>query len=213
MEDKELSQQESFKLIEQMISTAKQEQKDDGKGWIIWGWMLFLAALFTFLNQEFRWVHNLFIFWDLFGLISVLLGIYESVRYFFFKKKIRVKTYTNDILQKLNIGFFISLMLIILSMNIGVHSSDAGWQELAVPPTKGFALLLGLYGFWILIYGTLLNFKPSIIGAYITWAFAIASLFARDFQITMLFHLLAVLFGYIIPGHLANREFNKQTIR
>lgn len=213
MEDKELSQQESFRLIEQMISTAKQEQKDDGRGWIIWGWMLFLASSFTLLNLRFWWLDNLFIFWDLFGLVAILLGVIETVRYFFFKKKVRVKTYTKDIHQKLNIGFFISLMLIILSMNIGVHSSDARWQELAVPPTKGFALLLGLYGFWILIYGTLLNFKPSIIGAYITWAFALASLFVRDFQLTMLFHASAVLFGYIIPGHLANREFNKQSIR
>jgi hypothetical protein len=213
MEDKELSQQESFRLIEQMISTAKQEQKDDGKGWIIWGWMLFLASLFTLLNLRFRWLDNLFIFWDLFGLVAILLGVIETVRYFFFKKKMRVKTYTKDIHQKLNIGFFISLMLIILSMNIGVHSPNARWQDLAVSPVKGFALLLGLYGFWILIYGTLLNFKPSIIGAYITWAFALASLFVRDFQLTMLFHASAVLFGYIIPGHLANREFNKQSIR
>ena len=207
MEEKELSQQESFRLIEQMISTAKQEQKDDGKGWIIWGWMLFLASLFTLLNLKFHWVNNLFLFWDLFGIVSVLLGVFESVRYFFFKKKVRVKTYTNDIFQKLNVGFFISLMLIILSMNIG------SWDGNGVPPTKGFALLLGLYGFWILIYGTLLNFKPSVIGAYITWAFAIASLFVRDFQLTMLFHACAVLCGYIIPGYLANREFNKQTIR
>jgi hypothetical protein len=218
MEDKEISQQESFRLIEQMISTAKQEQKDDGKGWIIWGCMLFLASLFTLLNLRFRWLDNLFIFWDLFGLVAIALGVVETVRYFFFKNKVRVKTYTKDIHQKLNIGFFISLMLIILSMNIGEHVivgviPEGHRLNFAVPPTKGFALLLGLYGFWILIYGTLLNFKPSIIGAYITWAFAIASLFVRDFQLTMLFHAAAVLFGYIIPGHLANREFNKHIIR
>jgi hypothetical protein len=60
-----------------------------------------------------------------------------------------------------------------------------------------------------LIYGAVLNFKPSIIGAYITWAFAFASLFVDRFDYTMLLHAAAVLCGYIIPGHIANREFNK----
>ncbi|HEY0751806.1 MAG TPA: hypothetical protein VGD26_11660, partial [Chitinophagaceae bacterium] len=76
---------------------------------------------------------------------------------------------------------------------------------------KGFSLLLGLYGFWILIYGTVLNFKPSVIGAFITWAFAFVSLFVPPdrFDLTMLIHAVAVLCGYIIPGYMANRQFRK----
>ena len=196
MEDKKISQQESLLLIQQMIHQAKTEQKDDGKGWIIWGWLLFLAASFTFINQQLNWVDTFF-FWNLFGIASLILLLVQTVRFFAFKKSNKVKTYTNDLFEKLNIGFFISLMLIIFSMNLGVD------------PKKGFALLLGLYGFWILIYGAVLNFKPSIIGAYITWAFAFASLFVKTFDVTMILHACAVLCGYIIPGHIANREFKK----
>ena len=87
--------------------------------------------------------------------------------------------------------------LIIFSINLGVS------------PIKGFALLLGLYGFWILIYGTALNFKPSIIGAFITWGLAFACLYVQSFEWTMLLHALAVLCGYIIPGHIAYAEFKK----
>ena len=87
-------------------------------------------------------------------------------------------------------------------MNVSIAGNN-------VPPAKGFALLLGLYGFWILIYGTVLNFNPSTIGAYITWAFAFASLYVKEFQWTMLLHAIAVLCGYIIPGHIAYREFKK----
>jgi hypothetical protein len=199
MEDKIITEQESFRLINQMINTAKREQKDDGKGWIIWGWMIFAASILTFFNVQYGWF-NTFFFWNGFGFIAITLGLYETFRVFVLKKKERVRTYTRDIHQKLNTGFFISLSLIIISMNKGVH------------PTTGFSLLLGLYGFWILIYGTLLNFKPSIVGAYITWALAFAGLFVKNFEITMLIHAAAVLCGYIIPGHLANREFNKQTI-
>ena len=90
-------------------------------------------------------------------------------------------------------------MMIILSINLGVQ------------PVKGFALLLGLYGFWILIYGTALNFKPSLIGAFVTWGFGFAALFVKDhhFDQTMILHGLAVLSGYIIPGHLAYRALKK----
>jgi hypothetical protein len=146
------------------------------------------------------WV-SVFYFWNVFGLCTLLLISYNIVQFFLKRKTDRVKTYTRDLFDKLNIGFFISIMLIIFSMNLGVS------------PLKGFALLLGSYGFWILIYGAVLNFKPSLIGAFITWACAFASLFVKTFEWTMLLHAIAVLCGYIIPGHIANREFNKLTLR
>lgn len=201
-QEKKLDRQDSLLIIQQMIATAKQEQKDDGVGWIIWGWLLFLASALTLLNIKFAWGINLYFFWNAFGIVSVLLLLYEVIQNFFGKKKERVRTYTQALFDKLNIGFIISLSLIIFSMNIGIPGSN-------VPPVKGFALLLGLYGFWILIYGTALNFKPSIIGSFITWAFAFASLHVKSFEWTMLFHGIAVLCGYIIPGHIAYREFNK----
>ena len=198
MEQKELSEQESLLIIQQMIQTAKQEQKDDGLGWIIWGWLLFAASVLTWLNMKFDWFSH-YLFWNAFGCIAGLLMIYELTRDFFFKKNQKVKTYTSDLFRKLNGGFFIFLIMIIFSMNLGV------------PPVKGFALLIGLYGFWILIYGAALDFRPSIIGAFITWGFGFGALFVKEhhFDETMILHGLAVLFGYIIPGHLANRALKK----
>ena len=201
MEDKTMTEHESLHIIQQMIQTAKNEQKDDGKGWIIWGWLIFFASIFTFLNLKFEWV-SVFFFWNIFGIITLVLLGFRAAQHLFFRKKEKVRTYTKDLFDKLNIGFVISLMLIIFSMN---YLNDVA----PVDPRKGFALLLGLYGFWILVYGAALNFKPSVIGAYITWAFAFASLFVVNFEYTMLLHAAAVLCGYIIPGHIANKEFNK----
>jgi hypothetical protein len=195
-QEKKMTEQESLLIIQQMIQTAKQEQKDDGKGWILWGWLLFTASVLTYINLKTQWFSNYF-FWNVFGIASLLLLLFSVVRTFFFKKIDKVKTYTAELFQKLNIGFFISLLLIIVAINRGVS------------PVLGFSLLLGLYGFWILIYGAGLNFKPSIIGAYITWACAFAGLFVETFDWTMVLHATAVLLGYIIPGHLANIEFKK----
>jgi hypothetical protein len=208
MDEKQITEQESLQIIQQMISTAKQEQKDDGLGWIIWGWLLFFASIFTWFNIQFHWFGNVALFWNAIGLLVALYWIIRLIKYFSGKPRLRVKTYTGDLFEKLNGGFFIFLILIIVSINIPVRG---------VPPGKGFILLTGLYGFWILVYGTALNFKPSIIAAYITWVLAFAGLFIYkiqpeergEFQLVMLHHALVALIGYIIPGHLANIEFKK----
>jgi hypothetical protein len=198
--EEQMDERQSLLIIQQMIDTAKQEQKDDGKGWIIWGWMLFLASVLTVINFYFRWFHAFF-FWNLFGLFTLIAFIVELFQTFVLKKKQRVKTYTREIFRKLNIGFFICLMSIIVAMNVGIS------------PLKGFPLLMSLYGFWILIYGTLLDFKPSVIGAYVTWAFAFIAMFQSDFKVVMLLHAAAALCGYIIPGHIANKKFKEVTAR
>jgi hypothetical protein len=197
MEDKQITEQESLLLIQQMIQTAKAEQKDDGKGWIVWGWVLFTASVLTYLNIELQWSADTYIFWNLFGLVTIVFFVYESIRYFFFKKTQRVKTYTSDLFARLNTGFFLTLMLIIVATNVGIT------------PQKGFSLLVGLYAFWVLIYGTALNFRPSIVASYIMWGIAFVCLFIDDFRWIMLLHALAVLCGYIIPGHMANRAFKR----
>ena len=191
METPQMTREESLQIIQQMISTAKNEQKDDGKGWIVWGWLLFAASLFSFVNLQLNWL-NPYFFWNVLGMATIVL------RVAFFKNEQTVKTYTGELFRKLNIGFFISLVFIVLAININ-----------ALTPVVGFALLINLYGFWALIYGTALHFKPSVIAAFVTWAFGFAALFAKTFEQTMLLHACAVLAGFIIPGHIARKQFKQ----
>jgi hypothetical protein len=209
MEEKQLNERESLMLIQQMISMAKKEQKDDGRGWILWGWLLFLASLLTVANLHFRWF-NAFFFWNLFGLATLLIFLYELAAKYIFRKTEKVKTYTGDLFSRLNAGFFICLVFIIVAINVGtsVLYKKYGVSDMTFV-NIGFALLINLYAFWILIYGTALNFRPSVIGAYVAWTLGIVALFSQDFEQVMLLQALAVLAGYIIPGHLANRDFRK----
>jgi hypothetical protein len=198
-EEKQLSENESLLIIQQMIATAKQEQKSDGIRGIIWGWLLFLVSLISFANSKMGWFSPYF-FWNVFGALALSSFLFRMIRNFFFNPMTRVKTYTGDLLERLNIGFFASLLFLIVAMNVSIN------------PTAGFAILINLYGFWILIYGAALNFRPSIIGAFITWGIGLAALFANTFDIVMLLHAAAVLCGYIIPGHIANIEFRKSNL-
>ena len=123
MEEKQLTEQESLVLIQQMIYTAKKEQKDDGKGWIIWGWMLFMASVLTVLNLQFRWFETYF-FWNVFGGITLVALLYRALSFFLFKKREKVRTYTKDLFDRLNAGFFISIMFIIVAINTRHCSFD-----------------------------------------------------------------------------------------
>lgn len=196
MHENQFSEQDSLRIIREMIDAAKQEQKDDGMGWILWGWLLFAGAVLSYINQYTRWVDDFF-FWNLFGLFSIVFMVASVIRSLRPRTTLRVRTYTNDIYRKLNVGFFVTLMLIIVSINAGVR------------PSLGFGLLLALYGFWMLIYGTLLHFRPSVIGAWVNWALALATLLVGDFKWAMLFHAAAVLAGYILPGHMAYAQFKR----
>jgi hypothetical protein len=196
------SKEESLQLISKMIYAAKKEQKDSGVGWIIWGWLLLATSLLTVFDIHYRWFQIGF-FWNVFGGIILLYMLFAIIRSQFFKKIEKVKTYTQDLFSKLNAGFFISLMFIIFSMNLDSAGNPAVYH------LKGFALLINLYGFWILIYGTALNFKPSVIASFVVWAIGFVCMIVQTFEAVMLLHAAAVLVGYIIPGYIANSEFKK----
>src|SRR6478752_8873221 len=105
MEEKNLTEQESMLIIQQMINTAKHEQKDDGIGWIVWGWLLFIVSMPTYINLQTQWFSTWY-FWNAFGILSLLLLLYSTVRYLFFKRNVRARTYTGELFNRLNVGFF-----------------------------------------------------------------------------------------------------------
>ncbi len=210
IEKQQLSEQESLGIIQQMIATAKKEQKDDGTGWILWGWMLLAASILTIVNLRQEWVSTFF-FWNAFGTAAIVIKLGVITRRMFVQAPVKVRTYTSELFKKLDAGFFISLFVIILSMNLTsmrVADQDTGTNITPII-NAGFALLINLYAFWILIYGAALNFKPSVIGAYLTWGIGIAALFADKFEHVMWLHTVAVICGYIIPGHIAYKAFYK----
>src|SRR5690349_17249370 len=132
MEEKNISREESLSIIQQMIQTAKIEQKDDGRGWIVWGWMLFCASVLTVLNMRNDWFQTWF-FWNAFGILVLVIFLYETFAKML-KRKVRVKTYTKDLFNRLNIGFFISLMFIILAMNQSLRLEGYPYAVPALSP-------------------------------------------------------------------------------
>ena len=194
MEEKQLTGHESLALINEMISKAKHEIKDNGAGWLLWGGMIFLAAMTTYVIIQFQLDIDLYIGWNVFGIIAIPLLIYSLVKG---KKKPGTRTYVDEMLHYFDIGFTICLFIVIISINIANN------------PGVGFGYFLMVYAFLMLIQGAALRFRPLFIGAIINWAGAIGIFVVEQFKYDMLITAAAVFAGYIIPGLLLRNQYKR----
>jgi len=195
MEEKQLTGHESLALINQMISKAKNEITDNGVGWLLWGGMIFLASMSTYFIIELGLNVNLYIGWNVFGLIAIPLMIYQVIRQ---KRVLKTRTYVDELLYLFDIGFTVCIFVVIISINVGV------------PPSQGFGYFLMVYAFLMLIQGGVIRFKPLFIGAIINWTGAIAIFYVDQFKYDMLITAGAVFIGYIIPGLMLRRQYTKR---
>ena len=195
IEDKDLTGAESLRIIQQMIGAARDEHHEKGDGWLFWGWLLFIASvssvIFSYLSL------NRYIGYVWTGILIIGPAIY-FIWNFRKQKDTEVKTYVQDLLHKISVAFYISLVVIIISGYFKVSSSFA------------FGYYYMLYAFWMYIHGSALRFKPLIAGAYINWAAAILIFAIEPFRYDMMVSSVAVLFGYLVPGYMLKAAYNKR---
>lgn len=189
----QLTREESLQIIESMIGNARKSIVDNGFSWLLWGTLIFLASLATYflINSN---SNNIFLAWNTFGAFAIIILLYNLIK----PQKKKVKTYVDDLLRYVNIGFFICLFVIIFSINISVG------------PNNGFGYFLMLYAFLMLIQGGAMKFKPLIFGAIINWIGALAIFYNTELKYDMLITAGAVFIGYLIPGFILARQNYKQ---
>ena len=190
-EEKQLTEQESLQIIHNMIASAKTGIKDNGFFYLLWGWLVFIASSANYvlqfmLNSHYPWLPWA-VLMPLGGLVTGIVGRREE-------KQKKVKTYFDDFLGYLLIAFLVCLFITLFFQS-----------KLQL---NCYPMLMMLYGIWLFVTGGALHFKALIIGGVINWAFAIASLFVT-FEYQLVFLSLAVLLGYIIPGHMLNYQYKK----
>ena len=69
-----------------------------------------------------------------------------------------------------------------------------------------YHMVMVVYGFWLFISGGALEFRPLKIGGAINWVLATFAFFV-GFEQQLIVLAIAVLLGYIIPGHILNNKF------
>jgi hypothetical protein len=191
--DQQLTKEKSLEIIQQMINQAKANITDNGLGWLLWGTMIFLASLSTYFFIHFDSA-NIFMGWNIFGIFTIVMLSYDLFK----PKRKKVRTYMDELLRLVDIGFIISIFTIIFSINVGVN------------PNYGFGYFLMIFALLMLIKGGAVKSRSLMVGAAVNWAGAIAIFINKDLKYDMLIMAAAVLIGYIIPGILLRIQYKKQ---
>jgi hypothetical protein len=194
MEEKEINAAESLQLINTMISAAKNKLADDGFFYIFWGWLVALSAMFHFVAIKMGYEGGYWV-WAIAmpagGIISMAYGRKQS-------KTKNVKTYIDVYLGYLWGGILIAMFITLGFMFLhGIRHT--------------YFFLMLLYGVATFISGGILNFKPLIIGSLFSFVCAGISVFLCDID-QLLIISIALLFSYIIPGHLLRAKYKSENV-
>ena len=188
MDEKNLSTQESLRVIRETIDLAKSGFKEDGFHFLLWGWLVAVASaadwyLAAVLHKEWH---------SMVWMIMVVVGVPTAlIREFRMGKKVQTRNVVREWYGQIWLGYGISMFLAIFLL-----------ARLGVSPVP---VILTLTGFATYMSGILLRFKPLLIGAAVFWAGALWCMFLNNGQHLLIQSFTAVL-GYLTPGYLLNNQ-------
>ncbi len=208
VQQENFDEKESLRLITDMINKTKQSFHETGFGPIMWGAVVTLCGLTTYLSIEF----NFKLPFDVWSL--VLLAIIPQVIYSIREGRKRGAKSYNDIAMDFTwIAFGISMGVMALVVNSMVADYTAIPNILQV--RGDFRLSSHFTGFYLIIYaiptfitGGVMKFMPMLIGGIVCWVLAGLSVFT-NYKIDMLFTAIAATVAWLVPGLILNVKYRK----
>lgn len=189
-----MDNKQALQVIDEMITSAKADIKDNGFFYLIWGWLILIAIISEYIllfevQSEYHWIG-----WPI---TSIIGAIAASIGGRKMNKEAKVKTHFDRMMSYVWGGFGVTLFLILFSMNVG-------------NPAEGvYPLIIALYSLCTFISGGLLKYKPLKVGAIISWCLAMTAMFV-DFKFQLLLFAISIIAAYLIPGYLLRSKYNKQ---
>jgi hypothetical protein len=191
MEENELSNEESLRLINRMIYEAKGYFYESGLSAIVYAFSILICSVLAFLFEK-----NIIDFpFNPFLLMIPVFFIQGWIQYKEEKKK-KVKTFTDEAIDYVWTGFFLSTFAALCG-----NFANAGYIIVTI--------VLFLTAFAVLITGMLAKFRYNIFCGFICLLIAIVSFFMQNVNIYLLFAIVAVLV-WLIPGFILRTHFKKQ---
>lgn len=193
--NQEFDPRESLRVIDQMIARTKfRPIKEDSLITMLWGYLVLFAALGHWSLQAVASSKYAPAAWFLMvpGIIITIFLVAKA------RKKRRAKTYVDEAVGQVWTAFAFGFLILFFFMSASnVHF---------------LPVVLLLYGCSLWMQGGLIRFRPYQIGGLVCWvAGAIAFLLPPDNQLLVL--AAAVVFGYIIPGHLLAAKTERDYVR
>jgi hypothetical protein len=189
--EKELSPHESLSIISQMIEKAKHTISDSSHYFLLWGYAVFIGCAAQFAMIAARYPKHS-IAWFIM-LPALVLHIFFVVRD---NKKEKVSTYISDANGYLWMGIGFSFMILAFIF------ARIGWQYC-------FPFYVLFYALGTFVSGSMIRFRPMIIGGITSFAIAAVIAFL-EYKLQILFCAVSILVSYIIPGHLLRMRYKHQ---
>jgi len=193
MEEKELTNKESLRLIMDMINQAKVNVHQSSFHLLLWGWIISFASFTHYYLAMYTSVSQPELAW----LVTIPGAIASGIYGFIHGQKATIHTYADWIYFMTWIGFLVSLIL------IQVFFYQYG-------NTVGIMILV-FTGNAVFISGHILKFKPLIYGGILFWGASILGYLMND-ETVLLITGFSVILGYLIPGYMLKRKVTDVTV-
>jgi len=222
MEKDQLSEQESLALITSMIQKAKGSYHDSGTSILLWGSAVTIASLVSYLKAEFQLAIG-FDIW-LLVLAAIIPQIFISIRE---RKNKQFQSHTDIAENTVWLIYAITIFGLVIyqlivpgaaaeifkteGWTLMKHYTDANKPDEPIEPfVPGFfSIYLLVFAFPTLINGIIKNFRPMIIGAFITYVLFVLSCFTA-FKYDMLFGAITAMVFWFVPGIILRKRYNRQ---
>ncbi|MDP4148414.1 MAG: hypothetical protein Q8927_20515 [Bacteroidota bacterium] len=189
----DFSPQESLLFIQTMIEKARDSVADKSFYFLLWGWLVFAAALGQFFIKVILKSDWHPIVWTLM-IVGAIASIFRGRKE---HGHLKVRSYVDESLAIMWIAIGITQGMLIF-----VFSRQGDWQDC-------YTFFILLYSLGCFVTGRILKFSPLVWGAAAGWLLAIVTTYATyDYNILVM--ALAILVSYIIPGYLLRKEHREK---
>ncbi|MBK9793724.1 MAG: hypothetical protein IPP60_11710 [Sphingobacteriales bacterium] len=196
MEEKNITEQESLAIIQQMIAKSKQQLIDRSKFFFLWGFAVLICAVaqYVMLKMNVLKSDEVWLAMPIIAIIHIYIAAKEQ-------KRVKIISHNTIAIGSLWMGLGVAFFaLAFLSHRSYVNTGTA----LDVLP-----LLILFYGIGTFVTGRILQFKPLIFGGLACFLLCILVTYI-DGPEQLLILALSVVVSYIIPGIILKKEFNNQ---
>lgn len=196
MQEKQFSPEQSLQVIQSMIEKAKNQFSENGHLYLLWGWLVFVCSIAQFILLKIVQYEKHYYVWMACWLAVIYQGFYLRKQH----RKQKLRTYADKMIGFIWLSFFILLMLVGVTFG---KTGEANYYKLISP------VFLALYGVPTFLSGTILNFRPLIIGGIGCWVLSVLAHFiGYDYQLLLL--AAAMIIAWIIPGYILRSKYQHQ---
>lgn len=188
-----MKNREQLEYIERMIASAKVNMAESSIFYLIWGWLAVLAAIIQLYVLNYTAYYS--ISWLSWPVLMSTAGIISWVVARKKNSKKRFKTQVESFMVYLWMGIIVTLVLVLLMM-VKIQASGA------------YPIVILLYGLGTFVSGSVLKFKPLILGGIACWLLGYLAIYS-DFNTQILLIIVALVLSYIVPGHILSAQQKK----